>query len=618
MKKYLVSALAACMLILAVLQPARVSAEEMWTEDYYRAVDASNGLSDAEREDLDSLCLEFIRKWHLDLAMVSMPSDTYEETMEDIARSYYEDCGFGYGENADGFMMIWYTDTGEMKIVPVGAAENAVPADYLSFIEETAPPYLAANGTYGPFYATCKLLDSYLEEHGTDDGTDEGTDDGTGGSADPNARVGEGSDLPAWYPVDTEHFEFYHDETAPRVVDEADIFTDEEEAAMEARLAEIRTEIEKDIVIYTDMTDYGLGHMECADDFYDYNGYGIGDEYEGMCLYVCMDPGNRGFWTSGFGPETKSMYTETVADQIDDMLYAFMKEGEYGEGVSDWIENVRRSYRTLSPYTPDWADLIGSEFERFHDENAPRVLDEARILTEEEENALAEKAARIAEKYGTDVVIHTARNEGNIDREEYPDFFYLFNGYGSGENYDGIELTIFKRPYYTGTAEVTAYGAAEEKLTETNQKRLVSRFGTISISSEETYAKADAWLDQTEHMLKTGRAPRSAGSWGFFTALELTAGLIFGGISLSRAKAKMPQVKKKKNADPYVVQNSLRVAKVSDTFLNRTVSRVYSPPPKEDDSSSRSSGSSSSGRSSYSSSHTSSSGRSHTGSGRRF
>jgi uncharacterized protein len=116
-------------------------------------------------------------------------------------------------------------------------------------------------------------------------------------------------------------------------------------------------------------------------------------------------------------------------------------------------------------------------------------------------------------------------------------------------------------------------------------------------------------------MLRTGRAPRSAISWHFFTAIEFLIGIIFGGVSLSRAKARMATPEIRENADAYLVPGSLHVRKVADDLVDKTVSRTYSPPPKETRSSG---GSSSSGRSSYSSSHHSSSGRTHSGSGRRF
>ena len=94
----------------------------------------------------------------------------------------------------------------------------------------------------------------------------------------------------------------------------------------------------------------------------------------------------------------------------------------------------------------------------------------------------------------------------------------------------------------------------------------------------------------------------------------MLAGLIFGGTSLARAKARMATPQVKEDADAYLVPGSLKIKKVHDTLVDTTVNRVYSPRPKEN----RSSGGSSGGHSSYSGGYSGSSGSSHSGSGRNF
>ena len=141
-----------------------------------------------------------------------------------------------------------------------------------------------------------------------------------------NVRIGAGKELPAWYPADPEHFTFYHDEAAPRVVDNADILSAQEEQKLESRLAQFRTELNRDLVIYTDTSSYGLGHDIMAADIFDFNGYGCTDQYEGACLFVCMDPNDRGFYTSAFGPDSRALYTYDAANELDDVLYDYFVE----------------------------------------------------------------------------------------------------------------------------------------------------------------------------------------------------------------------------------------------------------------------------------------------------
>ena len=214
-----------------------------------------------------------------------------------------------------------------------------------------------------------------------------------------------------------------------------------------------------------------------------------------------------------------------------------------------------------------------------------------------------------------DVVVHIARDPGNFDAQDFSDRYYYYNGYGVGSDYDGILLTIFKRPGSLADARISASGKAAGKLTEVNESRLRSRCKSM-LSDGKIAEGIMAWMNQTGHMLKTGRAPRSALSWEITFFFELVIGLIFGAVSLARAKAKMATPAEQTDADRYLVSGSLRIKKIADTFLNSVVTKTYSPEKTRE--SSDSSSSSSSGSSSYSSSYSGSSGTTHSGSGRDF
>ena len=71
----------------------------MYSKDYYRAVDTSGQLSDSEQQALDRHCIEFMEANHADLSLLAVTSDVYKgATLSELARGYYEDCGFGYGQ----------------------------------------------------------------------------------------------------------------------------------------------------------------------------------------------------------------------------------------------------------------------------------------------------------------------------------------------------------------------------------------------------------------------------------------------------------------------------------------------------------------------------------------
>lgn len=598
-KRFCASALllALCVSLLCV----SAHADDLWSEDYYRAYDFTNELNSAQVESLDKDCIAFMKQYKLDLALIAVTAEDYEGSLEEASADYYESCGFGYGAGHDGFFWVYEADKNAVRLYTYGAAEGVLTQDAVDYMTSRAPELAAEHGVFGVLYGGVSYLTRAMEaldEVPESEGSSE------------TARVGEGSSLPPWYPESTENFVFYHDESAKRVVDTADIFTDAEEQQMEQRIGELRALLQRDIVVYTDVTDYNLGQDICAADFYDFNGYGYGDEYEGICLFIDMDPYDRGWWACATGSESRSLYTEDVANQLDDALYEYMASDAYAAGVADWIENVGTMFRTGAPFAPEWYPNAGETITRFHDANAPRVVDELGVLSEAEVASLTQQAAAISQKYGVDVAVHTMRAPVGMVYAEVGKLYYDHMGYGFGENYDGIILNVFKRSGYYPTARIAAFGSAAEKLSDVNEDRM--RSACEDKLEDGKYAEAlSGWLDQTGSMLRTGRVPRSAGYWAMIAAIGSAIGSIFGGISLGSAKSKMAAPKEQRDADAYIDRSS-RISDAGRFYLYTTTSRRYDPPQT------KSSGGGSSGRSSYSHSYSGSSGRSHSGSGRKF
>lgn len=152
------------------------------------------------------------------------------------------------------------------------------------------------------------------------------------------------SSLPDWYPADVNAFSFFSDPSADRVVDRADIFSDNQESLMRRRIAEISAQYGKDVVIYTDNSAYGMPQNMLAADYYDFNGYGIGTARDGLCLFICMDPLDRGWQTVATGG-VMDVYTEPNANIMDNALYNYLASARYGEGVLDWLDSVEVLYR---------------------------------------------------------------------------------------------------------------------------------------------------------------------------------------------------------------------------------------------------------------------------------
>ena len=91
------------------------------------------------------------------------------------------------------------------------------------------------------------------------------------------------------------------------VVDMADLLTDSQEQSLNSRISEIKEKYAYEIVIVTTDSIGDKTIVEYTDDLYDYNGYGIGKNRDGMLFCINMNngagEGGRDYYTStsGFG-----------------------------------------------------------------------------------------------------------------------------------------------------------------------------------------------------------------------------------------------------------------------------------------------------------------------------
>ena len=306
-----------------------------------------------------------------------------------------------------------------------------------------------------------------------------------------------------------------------------------------------------------------------------------------------------------------SLQTETVANALDDVLIEYLADQRYGEGAANWIENIAGLYRKGIPFAPDWYPDRGEEIRRFHDDSAPRVYDEAELFTQEELDALEARAAELKRQYGFDVAILGTYAPSGVNRWDFARTYYERMGYGTGDGYDGFLVAVFRESdgsvSYGGTL---ALGGAAARMSDVAEKRLDDHLRDRL--SRGAGGAAASCLDEIGHMLKTGRVPRTTGSWIGTGIWGVLLGSIFGLIALGKAKRNMKTVQMKENADTYLVKGSLRVNNLRDDYIRTSTTRRHHPRERS------SGGGSSSGRSSYSSSHRSSSGAMHSGSGRRF
>ena len=124
-------------------------------------------------------------------------------------------------------------------------------------------------------------------------------------------------------------------DTKSRLEDMAELLSDSEKTALLAKLDEISERQQADIVVVTVDTLDGMTPMEYADDFYDYFGYGFGENNDGVLLLISME--DRDWWitTTGYGI---TAITDAGIEYISEKFLSDLSDGEYAEAFTTYAE----------------------------------------------------------------------------------------------------------------------------------------------------------------------------------------------------------------------------------------------------------------------------------------
>ena len=147
----------------------------------------------------------------------------------------------------------------------------------------------------------------------------------------------------------------------PRLVDDADILSTDEEKELKSQLDEISERQQVDVAIVTVESLEGKTSEAFADDYFDYNGYGMGSKDDGIIFIISM--GERE-WAISTHEFAITAFTDAGQEYITDMVVPYLSEGSYYEAF-DWFAYLCDDYvtqaKTGEPYDvgnmPDDVDL---------------------------------------------------------------------------------------------------------------------------------------------------------------------------------------------------------------------------------------------------------------------
>ena len=210
---------------------------------------------------------------------------------------------------------------------------------------------------------------------------------------------------------------------------------------------------------------------------------------------------------------------------------------------------------------------------------APRLADEADILTKTEESELILLLDEISERQRVDVVVHTVQSIGTDSVQDAADNLFERCGYGMGEDRSCILLLISMeaRDWHITTAGYGITAATKVGIAYIEENMVPYLSDGAYAEAFSTYAEI---CDRFITMAKSGNPfdaddlPKEP-----FPVLRnlivcLGIGMIVGWIAVGKMKAKLISVRRRSEATEYTKHGSMHVTESKDIFLYRTVSKT--------------------------------------------
>ena len=589
-----------------------------WNDKIYRFNDTQDVISEEDFKAENDELFAAIPSIQFDIATFIVDEDHYSEVgFRDYLDIIYEQNEMGYGVNHDGIVLGMDVDNEKFLVEAFGRGQEIFQKDELDALGNviqigyTRGGYIDAQRAYrenvvSVVSASGIALDDNEVEYASSYKMNEMR------LYNKNYEA-----LPDWYVEDPTTFkDFHNDPSVSRIIDNAGLLNDEDYKELQKVIKTIYKEDHQDIVVYTDTTSHGMDNELYSQDFYVYNGYGYGDSFDGLILFVNMDPDNREMVTSACG-SSRDLFTQSFLNTLDDSLYDYFIDKDYSSGIVNWIHGVQNITHYGQIYVAPWyKDYINGTTPK--NASSIKLVDDLGYFNDEKSKEILDQINELNDKYGYDIVVYVTdkandlSNQSLDDKERvqlYADTFYKTQGYGK----DGILLAIFEDESSICNVQVRRFGAVNDKMSDKVCKRLQSLTLT-NLGSGEYEKNINRYLTYLGKFFKSGRLPHTLPVRIFWLILCTLVGAIFGSSKLASAKAKMKTVKKATSAYSEMVPNSLKIHHANNVFTHTTETRVYSPVKSDSGSSGRSGGS----RSSYSSHSSSSSGRSFSSSRRKF
>lgn len=195
----------------------------------------------------------------------------------------------------------------------------------------------------------------------------------------------------------------------------------------------------------------------------------------------------------------------------------------------------------------------------------PLVVDNGELLLPDEEKSLLSRLENLSNKLKCEIAVITVKSLEGKNAQKYADDFYDYNGYGYGENDDGIILLI---SVSARKWAISTHGLAHKKLSVSDLDEIEDEL--VPLLNEGRYYDAFiSFADNCYYYISP--------QWKTILLVSLVIGLILGFVVVSVMKGSLQSVRAKYQAMDYVKKDSLLITNSQDIFLYRTISRRARP-----------------------------------------
>lgn len=271
------------------------------------------------------------------------------------------------------------------------------------------------------------------------------------------------------------------------------------------------------------------------------------------------------------------VYTETYYDGVYAYFLAVEAILSKAPAVTNPTEGAQEEEKTEAVLT---------------DRTCPLVADNADVLTDAEEADLTAKLEALGSEYGLEIGAVTVDSYEGKDPQAFADDFYDANGYGYGENDDGI-IVVFNTGEGDGNRNIaiSTHGIGDDLLTA-NEISVIIEMMTGPVKNGDFAGAFDSFVVECENAID----PSISIIW-IPVSILIGFGLAFLIVKIQASKLKT--VRAQADAADYV--GNVMLTAQYDSFMYKNV--TSSPKAKS---------------SSGGSTHTSSSGRTHGGGNKSF